>query len=58
MSNEKIHNLINAIANGHAMESETIFNELAAERVQARLADYRQEVAQTLFTSPSNSFEE
>ena len=58
MSNEKIHNLINAIANGHAMESETIFNELAAERVQARMADYRQEVAQTLFTSPLNKSEE
>lgn len=58
MDNQKIYDLIDSIAQGHAMESETIFNELAAERVQARMGEYRQEVARTLFTTPTETSEE
>ena len=53
MDNEKISDLINSIAQGKALESETIFNELAMARVQDRMAEYRQEVASSMFTTPT-----
>jgi hypothetical protein len=39
MDNEKISDLINSIAQGKALESEAIFNELAMARVQDRMAE-------------------
>jgi len=47
MSN--INNLINAIADGNAMETESSFNAAIAEKISARLDDMRANVAQGMF---------
>jgi hypothetical protein len=46
---ESVHNLINAIASGNALETEAAFNAAMAEKVSARLDDMRIDVAQGLF---------
>jgi hypothetical protein len=46
---ESVHNLINAIASGNALETEAAFNAAMAEKISARLDDMRIDVAQGLF---------
>lgn len=43
------HDLVNAIIVGDAIEIENAFQSTIAEKISARLDDYRQEVAQTMF---------
>ena len=43
------HNLVNAIVAGDAIEIENAFQSTMAEKISARLDDYRQEVAHTMF---------
>jgi hypothetical protein len=56
MSN--INNLINAIADGNAVETESSFNAAIAEKISARLDDMRATVAQSMFNQPAAVVEE
>lgn len=56
MSN--INNLINAIADGNAVETESSFNAAIAEKISARLDDMRATVAQSMFNQPTAVVEE
>ena len=47
MSNTR--NLINAIADGNALETESSFNAAIAEKIAGRLDTMRQDVAQNMF---------
>jgi len=47
MSNTR--NLIDAIADGNALETESSFNAAIAEKIAGRLDTMRQEVAQNMF---------
>jgi hypothetical protein len=56
MSN--ISNLINAIADGNAVETESSFNAAIAEKISARLDSMRATVAQSMFKQPEAVVEE
>jgi type IV secretory pathway ATPase VirB11/archaellum biosynthesis ATPase len=56
MSN--INNLINAIADGNAVETESSFNAAIAEKISARLDNMRASVAQSMFNQPEAVVEE
>ena len=47
MSNTR--NLIDAIADGNALETESSFNAAIAEKIAGRLDTMRQEIAQNMF---------
>jgi hypothetical protein len=47
--NETVHNLINAIATGDALETEQAFGAAMAEKLSVKLDDMRQSVAQNMF---------
>ena len=49
--------LVNAIIIGDALEIENAFQSTMAEKISARLDDYRQEVAQNMFTTESTEGE-
>lgn len=48
---DTIKNLISAIANGNAVDTESAFNSAMAEKISTRLDTLRQEVAQGMFKS-------
>jgi hypothetical protein len=50
---ESVKNLINAIVNGNASETEDAFNAAMAEKVSAKLDDMRMQVAQGMFAQQS-----
>jgi hypothetical protein len=50
---ESVKNLINAIVNGNASETEDAFNAAMAEKVSAKLDDMRTQFAQGMFTQQS-----
>ena len=52
------HNLVNAIVAGDAIEIENAFNSAMTEKISARLDDYRQEIAQSMFTKESIEIDE
>lgn len=54
---EEIGELINTIAGGNAIDAEAQFNAIMASKMADRLDSYRQEVASTLFTSPTEEQE-
>jgi len=56
MSNTR--NLIDAIADGNALETESSFNAAIAEKIAASLDDMRQTVAQNMFRTPEAIVEE
>jgi thymidine phosphorylase len=47
--NETVHNLVNAIAAGDALETQNAFAAAMAEKLSTRLDDMRAEVAQSMF---------
>jgi ribosome-associated translation inhibitor RaiA len=51
------HDLVNAIIVGDAIEIENAFQSTISEKISARLDDYRQEVAQTMFKVQESSEE-
>lgn len=48
--NETVHNLVNAIAAGDALETQNAFAAAMAEKLSTRLDTMRAEVAQSMFT--------
>lgn len=46
---ETVQNLIQAIANGDAMETENAFAQAMSEKLSVKLDDMRQSVAQNMF---------
>jgi hypothetical protein len=48
----EVRNLIDAIADGNAAETENSFNAAIAEKISGRLESMRQEVAQNMFKTP------
>ena len=52
--NETVHNLVNAIAAGDALETQNAFAAAMAEKLSTRLDTMRAEVAQSMFTAPDN----
>jgi hypothetical protein len=57
MANEQVIELIDAIADDNAVESEKIFNSIMADKISDRLQDYRQEVASTFFNATETEAE-
>jgi hypothetical protein len=55
MSNTR--NLIDAIADGNALETESSFNAAIAEKIAGRLDTMRQEVAQNMFKTTEPELE-
>ena len=55
MSNTR--NLINAIADGNALETESSFNAAIAEKIAAGLDTMRQEIAQNMFKTAEPELE-
>jgi hypothetical protein len=55
MSNTR--NLIDAIADGNALETESSFNAAIAEKIAASLDNMRQEVAQNMFKTTEPELE-
>ena len=49
--NETVHNLINAIATGDALETEQAFGAAMAEKLSVKLDDMRVNIAQNMFKS-------
>lgn len=49
MTNEQVIELIDAIVDDNAVESEKMFNSIMADKIADRLQDYRKEVAATFF---------
>lgn len=47
--NETVHNLVNAIAAGDALETQNAFAAAMAEKLSTRLDTMRAEVAQSMF---------
>jgi hypothetical protein len=47
--NETVHNLINAIATGDALETEQAFGAAMAEKLSVKLDDMRVNIAQNMF---------
>jgi hypothetical protein len=56
--NETTLNLINAIAEGDALETEKAFQAAMAEKISAKLEDMRAQVAQNMFATPEAVVEE
>ena len=56
--NENTLNLIRAIAEGDALETEKSFQAAMAEKISAKLDDMRAQVAQNMFTTPETVAEE
>lgn len=54
----EVRNLIDAIADGNAAETENSFNAAIAEKISGRLESMRQEVAQNMFKTPEVEVQE
>lgn len=50
---ETVHNLVQAIRAGDALETEQAFANAMAEKLSTRLDDMRQSVAQGMFAQPA-----
>lgn len=50
---ETVHNLVQAIQAGDALETEQAFANAMAEKLSTRLDDMRQSVAQGIFAQPA-----
>lgn len=50
-------NLIRAIANGDAMETEAAFNASMAEKISVKLDDMRMNIAQNMFATEEEAVE-
>lgn len=48
-----VKDLISAIASGSAIDTQTTFNQVMAEKISARLDDMRIDVAQNMFATES-----
>lgn len=55
--NETVHNLVNAIAAGDALETQNAFAAAMAEKLSTRLDTMRAEVAQSMFTAQEETAE-
>lgn len=55
--NETVHNLVNAIAAGDALETQNAFAAAMAEKLSTRLDTMRAEVAQSMFAGQENQEE-
>lgn len=53
-----VKDLINAIASGSAIETQTTFNQVMAEKISARLDDMRVDVAQSMFATEEVELDE
>jgi tRNA(Ile2) C34 agmatinyltransferase TiaS len=53
-----VKDLISAIASGSAIDTQTAFNQVMAEKISAKLDDMRVEVAQNMFATESVDLEE
>jgi hypothetical protein len=56
MSNTR--NLINAIADGNALDTESAFNTAMAEKISAKIDTMRQEIAQNMFATEEHELDE
>jgi hypothetical protein len=56
--NENVYNLVQAIKDGNALETENAFSAALAEKLSGKMEVMRQEVAQSMFTQPEEVTEE
>lgn len=54
---ESVQNLIQAIADGNALETEQAFGAAMAEKLSGKLNDMRATVAQSMFVAPEPATE-